>query len=177
MNTAARGTVYVVLWVAVGAAIFGGWRMTLGAKERAARATLAGEVAGLEQRVSALAAAATRESELRSELRVLETEKAALDRSVPRATDEQAFVLAFDARARNLDLMVSGLRWEARRPRDLATAAPLTLEVRGGFERALQFAAGVATGEPLVAVQSVSLQRGPLSTLTVKGEALAVPEG
>jgi hypothetical protein len=165
-----------VTWAAVFAAVVVPWRLTLYAKDVPAREAVASDVGALTERLQRLEAAASTEAEQREETRRVEAEEATLERVVPKLTDERALVRAFDWRARELNLVVASQRWGPREKRELYTAAPLTFAVRGAPASALRFGAGVLTGDPLVAVLSIELRRGPLSTLTVKAEAVSVPD-
>jgi Tfp pilus assembly protein PilO len=169
-------------WIAraaAGALVFGAvvatHRLTLYSKDVAARETAEREVAALTERLRQMEAAAADQAKLGDDLRRLEAEDASLEKVVPRETAEQVLVKTFDWRARELGLAITGLRWGARQTREGYTAAPLTLEVRGAPGAALLFGARVTTGDPLLAIQSIELRRGPLSTLQVTAEALAVP--
>ncbi len=166
--------------VAAGALVFGvvvaAHRLTLYPKDVAAREAAEREVAALTERLQQIEAAVAGEAELRDDLRRVEAEAASLEKVVPRETAEQVLVKVFDWRARELGLAVTGLRWGARETREGYTAAPLTLEVRGAPAAALLFGARVTTGDPLLAIQSIELRRGPLSTLHVAAEAIAVPD-
>jgi Tfp pilus assembly protein PilO len=166
-----RGAVGVLVFGAVVAA----HRVTLYSKDVAARATAEREVAALTQRLQQMEAAVADEAKLGDELRRAEAEAASLEKVVPHETAEQVLVRAVDWRARELGLAVTGLRWKARQTREGYTAAPMTLEVRGAPAAALLFGARITTGDPLLAVQSIELRRGPVSTLKVAAEALAVP--
>jgi Tfp pilus assembly protein PilO len=164
------------LWVMVFAGVLLAWWVTVQARSVAARDALAKDVLGLQQRVRELEVVANRLEEFKTERARVEARRAEIERTLPRAMDERVVAVAFDRRARELNLIVASLRWGARTQRELLVAAPVTVEVRGDPAAGLLFAAGVARGDPLVEVRSIELKSGTPSVLKLEGEALSLPD-